>query len=109
MLLPGTGGALRRALDEWMDRLGVRPDIVGEIADSALLKAFAQAGAGAFAAPTAVAAEVAEQYRVVPFGATEDVRERFWAISPERRIRHPAVAAVVAGARRLFPSSSART
>jgi LysR family transcriptional activator of nhaA len=85
-----------------MDRLGIVPDIVGELGDSALMKAFGQAGAGVFAAPTAVAREVSEQYHVVPFGVTDDVRERFWAISAERRIRHPAVGAVVTGARRLF-------
>lgn len=102
MLLPIPGSALRRALDEWLDRLGLVPDIVGEMSDSALLKSFGQAGAGVFAAPTAVAREVAEQYGVMPFGVTEDVRERFWALSPERRIRHPAVGAVVVGARALF-------
>jgi LysR family transcriptional activator of nhaA len=102
VLLPAAGDALRRALDEWLDRLAITPDIVGEIGDSALLKAFGQAGAGAFAAPSAVAREVAEQYHVVPIGVVEEVRERFWAISAERRIRHPAVGAVVAGARRLF-------
>lgn len=102
MLLPSPGSALRRGLDEWMDRLGIVPDIVGELGDSALMKAFGQAGAGVFAAPTAVAREVSEQYHVVPFGVTDDVRERFWAISAERRIRHPAVGAVVTGARRLF-------
>jgi len=102
MLLPAPGSALRRGLDEWLDGLGVRPDVVGEIGDSALLKAFGQGGAGAIAAPTAVADEVARQYGLVAFGATEHVRERFWAISGERRIRHPAVGAVVTGARALF-------
>lgn len=101
-LLPAQGSALRRGLDEWFDRLGIVPEVVGEVGDSALLKSFGQAGAGAFAAPSAVAREVAAQYEVAPFGATDEVRERFWAISPERRIRHPAVGAVVAGARRLF-------
>ncbi len=102
MLLPVPGCSLRRELDEWFDRLDLTPQIVGEIGDSGLIKAFGQAGAGAFAAPTAVAGEVARQYEVVPFGATVDVRERFWAISAERRIRHPAVTAVVEGARKLF-------
>ncbi|MDP2314826.1 MAG: transcriptional activator NhaR [Pseudomonadota bacterium] len=103
MLLPAPGSALRRGLDEWLDRLGLSPDIVGEVGDSALLEAFGRGGAGVFAAPTAVAPEVAVQHDVVALGATEDVRERFWAISAERRIRHPAVGAVVAGARALFP------
>lgn len=102
MLLPGQGSALRRALDEWLDRLDLAPDIVGEIGDSALLQAFGQAGVGAFAAPTAVAREIATQYDLAPFGAAEEVRERFWAISAERRIRHPAVGAVVAAAKTLF-------
>jgi LysR family transcriptional activator of nhaA len=102
LLLPAKGSALRRALDEWLDRLDLSPEIVGEIGDSALIKVFGQAGAGAFAVPTAVAEEVGRQYEVVAFGATKDVRERFWAISPERRIRHPAVSAVVDEARRVF-------
>lgn len=103
LLLPAHGSALRRGLDEWFDRLGITPEVVGEVGDSALLKAFGQGGAGAFAAPSAVADEVADQYGVVGFGSTDQVRERFWAISAERRIRHPGVNAVVAGARALFP------
>jgi len=78
------------------------PDVVGEVADSALLKAFGQAGAGVFAAPTAVAHAVVEQHGVVVIGSADEVRERFWALSGERRIRHPAVAAVVAGAAGVF-------
>jgi LysR family transcriptional activator of nhaA len=88
MLLPGRAIALRRSLDEWMDR--------------ALLKAFGHRGVGVFAAPTIVAREVTEQFGVEPIGVAEEVVERFWAISAERRIRHPALGAVVAGARTLF-------
>lgn len=102
LLVPGADSALRRGLEEWWDRQGLVPTVVGEIGDSALLKVFAQAGVGAFAAPTAVAEETTRQYGVVAFGTTEEVRERFWAISPERRIRHPAVAAVVAGAKAIL-------
>lgn len=102
MILPSPGGPLRRAIDEWLDRLGIRPDVLGEFTDSALLKAFGQGGAGVFAAPSAVAGEIARQYEVVPFGSTEDVRERFWALSAERRVRHPAVNAVMQSAHRLF-------
>jgi LysR family transcriptional activator of nhaA len=102
MLLPGRAIALRRSLDEWMDRLGIVPDIVAEIQDSALLKAFGHRGVGVFAAPTIVAREVTEQFGVEPIGVAEEVVERFWAISAERRIRHPALGAVVAGARTLF-------
>lgn len=108
MLLPSRESALRRGLDEWLDRLGLVPEIVGEIADSALMKAFGQSGVGVFAAPTAVAREVSAQYDVVPFGVADDVRERFWAISAERRVRHPAVGAVVAGARSWFSYAGER-
>jgi LysR family transcriptional activator of nhaA len=63
------------------------------------MKAFGQAGAGVFMVPTAIAAEVAKQYGVKPVGNTEEVREHFYAISVERRISHPAVAAVTETAR----------
>lgn len=101
-LLPGPGGALRRTLDEWLDRQGLRPDVVGEFEDSALVKVFGQAGAGVFVAPAAVEAAVCAQYGVERLGTVPELVERFWAISPERRIRHPGVGAVVAGARGLF-------
>jgi LysR family transcriptional activator of nhaA len=104
-LLPASGTALRRALDEWLDRLDITLDVAGEFGDSALLNAFGQAGAGVFAVATAVAREVASQFDVQPIGEAEDVRERFWAISAERRIRHPAVGAVVSGAKVLFAAA----
>ncbi len=102
MLLPPSGSALRRALDVWFDDRGLTPSIVGEFSDSALLKAFGEGGAGALAAPSVVAREVEEQYGLRSLGATDEVRERFWAIVGERRVRHPAVHAVLDGARSLF-------
>lgn len=105
-LLPSAGTAVRRGLDEWFERAGVRPEIVGEFEDSALMKSFGHAGAGFFPAPATLAAEVERQYDVERIGTTDEVRERFWAISGERRIRHPAVSAVVTGARGLFERSS---
>ena len=73
--------------------------IAGEFEDSALLKVFGQAGTGFFAVPTVIAEEVVRQYEVQPIGATEEVSERFYAVSVERRIRHPAVAAICEAAR----------
>ncbi|HYD52246.1 MAG TPA: transcriptional activator NhaR [Gemmatimonadaceae bacterium] len=99
-LLPAEGTALRRSLDEWFRELDVRPRAVAEIEDSALLKAFGQGGAGLFAAPSAVEAEIRKQYGVQVVGRTDAVRERFYAISPERRIKHPAVQLVTTMARR---------
>ncbi len=90
-LLPLEGTTLRRSLDDWFAELGIRPHCAAEIEDSALLKVFGQAGVGLFAAPTAVEREVRRQYGVRLAGRVESIRERFYAISVERRIRHPAV------------------
>ena len=103
LLLPTENTALRRALDQWFAELGVHPQIVAEIEDSALIKVFGQNGAGIFTAPTIIAREVRRHYGVLAIGATQAVRERFYAISVERRIKHPAVAAITAAAQqKLF-------
>ena len=98
-LLPAPGCALRRELEHWFDRVGVRPDIVGEFDDSALLKAFGQSGVGAFAGPTVVSGEIVRQYRVRELGPAEAVAERYFAISSERRLKHPGVVAISTAAR----------
>ncbi len=99
VLLPSPDAVLRRELDGWFTRRGVRPVVVGEFDDSALLKVFGQAGAGFFTVPSVIADEVGRQYQVQSIGTTEDVVERFYAISVERRIRNPAVAAICEAAR----------
>jgi LysR family transcriptional activator of nhaA len=98
-LLPAPGCALRRELEHWFDRVGVRPDIVGEFDDSALLKAFGQSGVGAFAGPTVVSGEIVRQYRVRELGLADAVAERYFAISSERRLKHPGVVAISTAAR----------
>jgi LysR family transcriptional activator of nhaA len=103
LLLPTDNTAMRRALDQWFEEQEIRPRLVAEIEDSALLKVFGQHGAGIFAAPTVVAAEVRRQYGVRALGVAAGVRERFYAITVERRITHPGTAAIAAAAReRLF-------
>ncbi|MEO7714086.1 MAG: transcriptional activator NhaR [Gemmatimonadaceae bacterium] len=99
-LLPMEGTTLRRSLESWFGELDIRPNVVAEIEDSAVLKVFGQAGVGLFAAPTAVEREVQRQYGVRVVGRVEAIRERFYAISVERRIRHPAVLAISTSARR---------
>jgi LysR family transcriptional activator of nhaA len=94
-LLPSRESATRRSLELWLESLDLRPVVVGEFADSALLKVFGQAGRGVFPAPTIVAEQVCGQYGVQRLGELDKVRERFYAISPERKIKHPAVAAIV--------------
>lgn len=103
MLLPAVNTALRGTLMQWLDRLDVRPRIAGEFEDSALMMAFGNAGVGIFISPSVLEAEVVRQYEVEPIGKSDEVRERFYAISAERRLRHPAVVAISDAARlRLF-------
>jgi LysR family transcriptional activator of nhaA len=99
-LLPGAPSAVRRALEQWFNTQGVRPRVVAEFDDSALAKDFGREGMGIFAAPTVIEAEVRQQYRVRVVGRSEAVRQQFYAISVERKIRHPAVAAVCEAARK---------
>jgi LysR family transcriptional activator of nhaA len=98
-LVPTDNTALRRSLDVWFDRRGLKPTIVAEIEDSAVMKVFGQAGMGLFAAPTIVEREVRRQYAVNVVGRIPEVRERFYAISVERRIRNPAVLSITSAAR----------
>jgi LysR family transcriptional activator of nhaA len=107
LLAPTERSANRRVLDDWFASIGVVPRIVGELDDSALIKTFAQHGIGAFAAPLAIEAEIVRQFGVARIGAARGVKARFYAISTERRIRHPAVAMVADRARRgLFAASA---
>jgi len=98
-LVPVRGTALRQELDTWFRTRSIRPDIVGEFEDSALLKVFGQTGMGFFAVPSVVEDEVAVQYGVEPIGTVEEIAERFYAISVERKVQHPAVAAICDAAR----------
>ncbi|MCB9867756.1 MAG: transcriptional activator NhaR [Phycisphaerales bacterium] len=98
-LLPTAGTVLRRALDHWFDTRGVQPRIAGEFEDSALAKVFGQEGLGLFAAPAVIAREVCAQYRVREVGRIAAIREQFYAISMERKVRHPGVLAVTETAR----------
>lgn len=93
-LLPGEDVALRSRLLRWLDERQLRPNIVGEFDDSALLMAFGQAGAGFFAAPTAIEAHVRRQYQVEVFGRIEEVREQMYAITTERRLTHPVIVTI---------------
>ena len=99
ILLPAGNSALRPALDQWFDDLGIRPLVRGEFSDSALLKAFGARGEGLFVAPSAIEEDVRRMYGVVVVGHEERLRERFYAISVEKRIAHPAVLAITQGAR----------
>jgi LysR family transcriptional activator of nhaA len=103
VILPTENTTLRRTLDQWFTTRGVRPRLVGEFEDSALLTVFGQAGMGLFPVSSVIAREVRRQHEVKPVGTLEDARERFYAISVERRLKHPAVVAISEEARqRIF-------
>jgi LysR family transcriptional activator of nhaA len=93
-LAPMPGSAVRRELDRWFDDHDIRPEFVGEFDDSALLKVFGQSGAGVFAGPSAIEAEIKQQYGVKVIGRTDEIRDRFYAITIERRLKHPGVVAI---------------
>jgi LysR family transcriptional activator of nhaA len=99
MLLPTEDTVLRRSLEQWFEAQGVRPNVVGEFEDSALLKVFGLRGAGLFPAASVIAKEVEAQYKVRSIGTVPDVRERLYAVTVERRIKHPAVVAICETAR----------
>ncbi len=98
-LLPTDQTAVRRALDVWMDENEIYPDIVAEFEDSALLKVFGQAGEGIFPVPTAIEQLVKQQYGVQLIGRIPEVRDKFYAISAEKRVHHEATLLVVKQAR----------
>jgi len=101
-LLPTAGTALRGLLSNWFDAHDIRPRIVGEFDDSALLKVFGQQGLGVFAAPAIIRSEIGKQYGVREIGLVDGQKERFYAISVEKKLKHPAVVAIAEAAKNQF-------
>jgi len=101
-LVPTIGKTLRRTLDHYFEQESLRPRIVAELDDSALLTTFGQAGAGLFVAPTVLEKEVIRQFGVTVVGRLDSVRERYFAISVERRLKHPAVVAISEAANEML-------
>jgi LysR family transcriptional activator of nhaA len=98
-LLPTSNAIARRSLDEWFESKNIQPTIVAEFEDSALMKVFGQRGLGLFAASSVIAVEVQRQYGVRIIGRLEGVTERYYAISLDRKLKHPAVVAISDAAR----------
>jgi LysR family transcriptional regulator, transcriptional activator of nhaA len=99
MAVPTSNSALRMGLDEWFLRIGVRPNILGEFEDPALMKAFGSEAGLVFPAPAAIEQDICRVYNVRTVGRTAEVRERYYAISAERRLTHPGVLAITGAAR----------
>ena len=98
-LLPGSHATVRRRLDQWLDSAKLRPTVVGEFDDSALMYAFGEDGRGFFPAPTVFEDEFRRRYNVRLLGRSKTVRQQFYAISVDQRLHHPAVMAIVHAAR----------
>jgi LysR family transcriptional regulator, transcriptional activator of nhaA len=102
-LLPTRNTISRRSLDQWFDHEKIQPKIIAEFEDNALLMAFGQHGVGIFVAPSVIRNEVERKYAVQVIGAVGNVRERFFAVSLDRKLRHPAVVAISEAARARLP------
>ncbi|MFZ1446496.1 MAG: LysR family transcriptional regulator [Candidatus Dechloromonas phosphoritropha] len=105
LFLPTRQSALRGRIDRWIESNDIRPRIIGEFQDSALLTTFGRAGLGLFPAPLALTDQIAEQLTARPLGVMTGVSEQIYAISNERRIRHPAIE-VLCSSSPSFPDTS---
>lgn len=94
-LMPSPQTLLSQLLVSWFDQRNLSPAVVGEFDDSALACAFCQAGLGIVAAPAVITAELGEQFGIYPLGILQGVRAQFYAISPQKKIKHPGIVAIV--------------
>ena len=108
MLVPGGSSSVRPQFDAWAAQHGLHPRVVGEFADGALMKAFGRQGSGVFMSPTVVEDETADEYGVQIIGRSDEMIEDFYAISVERRITHPGVAAITQAARGALFNATAQ-
>jgi LysR family transcriptional activator of nhaA len=99
MLLPTDDTAIRRMLDQWCEAQEIRPRVVGEFEDDALLRAFGQRGTGVMAVASVLEGSFKRQYGFARIGVVPTIRNRFYAVSIERKVRHPAVLAICETAR----------
>jgi len=106
MLLPTLDTAIRHALNQWMDERQLHPVLAAEFEDYALLRAFLRAGHGVAPVPVVLEEQFRRNYGLLRIGVAQSVRNEFYAISVERKVRHPAVAAIIENARHLFNTSS---
>jgi LysR family transcriptional activator of nhaA len=101
-LICGDKSSLKISLQSWFDQEQIHPTIVAEFDDSAMMKYFGQSGYGVFSTPSIIEKHVAKQYGVSVVGSTDQVKERFYAISPERKIKHPGVKLLIEAASDIF-------
>jgi len=103
MLIQGSASSVRQQLDGWLARQQIQPRVVGEFDDGAMMTAFGREGRGVFMSPSVLEDETVAHYGVEVIGRSDELVEDFYAVSVQRRITHPAVAAITRAARgRLF-------
>jgi len=103
MLIQGAASSVRQQLEGWLAKHHLQPRVVGEFDDGALMTAFGREGRGVFMSPTVLEDETVAHYGVEVLGRSDELVEEFFAVSVERRISHPCVAAITQNARgRLF-------
>ena len=107
-LLPTEHAAMRRALERWFRRCGIQPRIIAEFQDSALMKVYGEAGKGFFASPTLIASDIVQHYGVQHVMDLDEVQERFYAITLDRRITNPAIASITDNARAVLQGVEAQ-
>ncbi len=98
-LMPSRSSNVRRSLENWFEQHEIKPKVVAEFEDRALMKAFGEAGTGAFALPQTTESDLIDKYGVEIIARTDEVKESFYLISPERRIKNPAITAITQSAR----------
>ncbi len=98
-LMPGRSSSLRRNLESWFEQNSIQPLVVAEFEDRALMKAFGESGAGVFTSPITMEKDVLAKYGVEVIGRTNEIMERYYLISPERKINNPAITAMTEAAR----------
>jgi LysR family transcriptional activator of nhaA len=102
VLLPSENTALRRTLNHWFEENGIRPQVVGEFEDNALMNVFGETGMGLFPVPSVIAEEIKRQHRVEAAGRLPEVRQQFYAVTVERKLVHPAAVAISHEARKIL-------
>jgi LysR family transcriptional activator of nhaA len=100
LLLPSGHTQMRRSLNLWLDARRIHPIVAGEFDDSALMFWFGQSGAGIFPAASVMDQRIQRELGVKLIGRAEEIRERFYAITLEQQVKHPAVAAIRDSAQR---------
>jgi LysR family transcriptional regulator, transcriptional activator of nhaA len=100
ILMPSRSSSLRRNLESWFDQYSIQPKVVAEFEDRALMKAFGESGSGVFTSPISMEKDVLDKYGVEVIGRTDEVKENFYLISPERKIKNPAITVMTEAARR---------